>query len=121
MGAFFGQAEGGLDHKPIARFINEQEGVRVHLQGTADEVESQSEQFIQIERGGQSPAQRPKGPKLLDLLLECAVFGLQFSAAIEQPLDLFQGADFPSLGLYPEFQFLKSSLECCVVGLYGVT
>jgi hypothetical protein len=84
-------------------------------------VESQAEDFLHVQCGGQNLAQCPEGAKFLDLLTEGAVLGLKLSAAIQQPLDLFEGADLARLALDEGLQFLKPPLERRVVDLNAFT
>jgi hypothetical protein len=84
-------------------------------------VQGEAEHFLHVQCGGENPAQCPEGAKLLDLLAEDAVLRLELSAAIEQALDLFEGADFARLALDEELQFLESPLERRVVDLNAFT
>jgi hypothetical protein len=84
-------------------------------------VESKAEHFLHVQRGRKNLAQRPEGAKLLDLLAEGPVLCLELSAAIEQALDLFEGADFARLALDEELQLLEPPLERCVVDLNAFT
>jgi hypothetical protein len=121
VGALLGKAKGGFDYKPAARLIHQEKGIGVNLQRATDEVESKAEHFLHVQRGRKNLAQRPEGAKLLDLLAEGAVLCLELSAAIEQTLDLFEGADFARLALDEELQFLEPPLERCVVDLNAFT
>lgn len=84
-------------------------------------MKSETEHFLHVQCGGKNLAQRPEGAKLLDFLAEGAVLGLELSAAIEQTLDLFEGADFACLALDEELQLLEPPLERRVTGLNAFT
>ena len=84
-------------------------------------MKGETENFLHIQCGGKDLAQRPEGAKLLDLLAEGSVLGLELSAAIEQTLDLFQGTDFSSLALDEKLQLLEPPLERRITDLNAFT
>jgi len=84
-------------------------------------VKGETENLLHIQCGGKNLAQRPEGAKLLDLLAEGSVLGLELSAAIEQTLDLFQGTDFSRLALDEKLQLLEPPLERRITDLNAFT